>query len=462
MTSASDEVMLIALALATIVVAALWLRGVARVFLVAQAVYWAMSYVARPAVLLIVDPQPRFGDNVADPRLAALGYAPALEEVLRPVVFGMWVYAGLVVLYTIWSHRRPQTDRVVSITDDPNFLPTLYALYGVGTLARLGSVATGSMGQAGEVESANPVLSLLTILATAGALGLIVFARPARELHAIALIGVLMAGELWWTMAIQSKTPVLGAALAIAVRFALTGWTRTKIVSIAAVSVAGVGAFGWLQSLKSTDYLKAAAAVTDSEYPTAVQPFLSLLRRFDLLEAATDAYYMGPNSWLSGDEVFGHLWKSMIPGQLLGTEKFQSGTAWASQVRGSSVDMSQISVSLAEGNVSEGYVLGGYAGVLVGVTCTFAILLAWEWSLYSRHLLPVVFGLALIETPVVFERGLLGTAETLGKYLQAVVLVWMAYLLVGELRRQRWRPWSPPVAEPAHLVEPVVAGKRRN
>ncbi|RBO94396.1 hypothetical protein [Nocardia puris] len=452
--TAISEVALIAGALAALVAAALTLPGVVRVLLIAQAIYWGMSYVARPIVLLWVRPDPRFGDNIADPRLARLGYGPGLELVLQPVVFGLWLYAGVIVAYAVWARSR-RTEPTPRILDDPVFVPTLWALYALGTLARLAAVATGSAGQAGEVESASPVLSLAATLATVGAVGLIVFARPVRAGAPAALILVLMAGELWWTVSIESKTPIMGAALAVAVRFALTGWTRRKIAAITVLSVAGVGGFGWLQSLKATPFLRAESAATDAAYPPAVQPFLSLLRRFDLLEAATDAAYRGPSSWLSAGEVAQHAVLSLIPGQLLGVEKFQSGTAWASEVRGASVDMSQISVSLAEGNVNEGYVLAGYPGVALGVLFTAALLLAWSRAIYARNLVVVVMAVALIEVPVVFERGMLGSVETVGKYLQTIVLVVAVYFVVAAVRTDR-------VPAPAPRTAPVLSAGRKH
>ncbi|UGT62769.1 hypothetical protein [Nocardia asteroides] len=438
---------IIVAALVTMVIAALLLSGVLRVLLIAQAVYWAMSYVARPVVLLVVQPAASFGDNVADPRLVALGYDRGIEQALTPVAFGLVVYALLMLGYALWSRRRgPRPRRPVPLAGDPNMMGTLLVLYALGTLARLASVASGSAGAAGEVASASPVLSLLAMPATLGAVGLIVLARPARNRDTMLLLGFLVLGELWWTTAIQSKTPVLGAALAVAVRFALTGWTREKVLGIGAVSVAGIAGFDWLQSLKSTPYLRAQAASVDAAYPEPVRPFLSLLRRFDLLEAATDAYFTKPGSWLTPDQVVTALARSLVPGQLLPGEKLQAGTAWATDVRGASVDMSQVSVSLAEGSIPEGYVLGGYAGVVIGVVFTAIVLIAWSRALYARHMVPVLFGIGLIEVPVVFERGMLGTAETLGKYLQVVVLAWMVRLAVGEWRRHRERTTAPVAA----------------
>ncbi|WP_280402686.1 hypothetical protein [Nocardia carnea] len=441
----NTSLLVVAAALAALVIAALLAHGVLRVLLIAQAVYWAMSYVARPVVLLTVRPEPRFGDNIADPRLAEIGYDVGIEAALRPVAFGLTVYALIVLAYVLWARQRPRPGRA-PLAGDPDLIATLWVLYVLGTGARLLSVATGAAGSAGDVQSASPVLSLLTMPATLGAVGLIVFARPSRQPGTLAVLGVLIAGELWWTTATESKTPILGAALAVAVRFALTGWTRAKIAGIGAVSVAGIAGFDWLQSLKTSPHLRAEAAAVDGAYPDAVRPFLSLLRRFDLLEAATDAYYVGPGSWLGPAEVVGHLARSMIPAQLLAEEKLHAGTAWAADVRGASVDMSQVSVSLAEGNVSEGYVLGGWTGVVVGVAFTAVVLVGWSRTLYARHLVPVLFGIALIEIPVVFERGMLGSAETLGKYLQVVVLAWLVRLVVGQWRRTHGAPGRP-VAE---------------
>ncbi|MFD6162117.1 hypothetical protein ACFWF7_40860 [Nocardia sp. NPDC060256] len=453
--TATTEVLLIALALATIAVAAGTIPGVARVFLIAQAAFWSLSYVARPVVLLWVQPEPRFGDNVPDPRLAQLGYDHGIALVLQHIVFGLWVYAGFVVAYSFWARRHPRVE-LPSLTNDPHFVPTLVAMYGVGLLGRAASYASGSIGSAGDVESANPILAFVAILATIAALGLIIFYRSERTQLTWLVIGGLLLGELAWTAIVESKTPIIGAAMAIAVRFAILGWTKRKAVSVAAIAVLGIGGFGWLQSLKQTQYAKAESALTDSSYPPIVQPFLSILRRFDLLEAATDAYYHQPGFWLTPPEALQHAVYSLIPSQLLGTTKFQSGTEWANEVRGASVDMTKVSVSLAEGNLNEGFVLGGYPGVVVCAAFTFLLLLAWAKALYSRFFPVVVLGLAMTGASALFERGILGSMENLGKFLQAAVLAWLISLLVREYRR-RTRT-EPPSAARTSLAEPVFVG----
>ncbi|WP_040701468.1 hypothetical protein [Nocardia vinacea] len=453
--SGYTEIIAIACALATLVVAAAWVPSVARVFIIAQAAFWSLSYVARPLVLLAVQPEPHYGDNVPDPRLAVLGYDRGIALVLHHVVFGLWVYAILIVGYAIWSRHHP-VPRLPAMTGNPDFVPALVTIYVVGLLGRGASYASGSTGHAGDVDSANPILAFVSILATVAALGLIIFIRPARPRTTALLIGALLAGELVWTVVVESKTPILGAALAVAVRFAILGWTKAKMVGVLAIAVLGIGGFGWLQSFKTTEVGKAEAAMTSSAYPPSVRPFLSILRRFDLLEAATDAYYHGTGYWLTPAEEFRHAALSLIPTQLLGAPKFQSGTAWADDVRGASVDMTRVSVSLAEGNINEGYVIGGYTGIVVSVGFTFLLLLAWAKALYSRYFPMVVLALALTGASSLFERGILGSMEALGKFLQAAVLATLIYLAVKEYRRR---------AEPQVRSQPphqplLVIGKR--
>ncbi|MEU8901483.1 hypothetical protein [Nocardia sp. NPDC048505] len=433
--SAAADIVLIALALLTIVVAALRIPGVARVFLIGQAAFWSLSYVGRPVVLLTVQPRTHYGDNVPDPRLADLGYDRIMALVLDHVVFGLWVYAGLVVAYAFWAHRRP-VPAEPALTANPDFVPALGTMYAVGLLGRAATVATGSAGQAGDVGSANPILSFFAIMATISAMGLIIFLRPVRQQTTVLVLGGLLAMELLWTVVVESKTPILGAAMAVAVRFAILGWSRAKAYGVGVIGVVGIVGFGWLQSFKTTEFAKAEATLVDSQYPAPVRPFLSILRRFDLLEAATDAYYHGPDYWLTATEVLRHGLLSLIPGQLLGTQKFQSGVAWANDVRGASVDMSQVSVSLAEGNVNEGYVIGGYTGVALGAVFTFLLLLAWAKALYSRFFPLVVLALAMTGSSALFERGFLGSMENLGKFLQAAVLAFLIYLAVKEFRRR--------------------------
>lgn len=444
MSGASMTLAATAAALLTIAVAAVRIPGVARVFLLTQVVYWGFSYIARPLVLVWVQPRPGFADSVADPRLAEIGYDHGIEMVMRPVVVGMWVYAALVVAYALWARGRGNA-RPANPAPDPALVATLAVVFVIGMIGRLAALVTGSAGSAGDVDSSNPILSGIATLAAVGAIGLIVYYRSTDRMRTIAVIGGLLLIQLHWTTAVQSKSPIMGAALALAVRFAMEGWTRRRLLGVAGLSIVAVGGFGWLQSIKLSEGAVTAAVTADAQYPAVVQPFMSILRRFDLLAAATDAYYMGGRPWLSPGEVVQYTLQSLVPAQLLGVEKFHSGTEWADQVRGSSVDMTRVSVSLAEGNINEGYVLGGYAGVILAVLCTFGLLLFASWALRARHVVFVALGLTVIGAPVLFERGILGSAEVLGKSLQIAVAIWIVEMTVREFRQRSMGPRAPAI-----------------
>jgi capsular polysaccharide biosynthesis protein len=446
---------LIAAALTTTMLAALRARGVASVFLITQVVFWSLSYLARPLVLLWAQPEPRFADPMADSRLAGIGYDRGIAEALQPAVLGLWVNAVLVVGYAVWSRSRKGATMVRSTS--PDLVATLTTVYIVGVLGRAAAYLNGSAGSAGQVRSESPILSLVAALAALGAVGLIIFLRLADRRRTMLAVGGLICVELLWTAAAESKTPIISATLAVAVRFGLAGWTRRRLAIVLALAVVGFGAFGWLQGLKQSAARTYASTVVDSAYPAATQPFLPILRRFDLLSAATDGYYLGGREWLSPGEVLLHGLKSLVPAQLLGSEKFQAGVSWAKEVSGASVDMTNVSVSLAEGNINEGYVLGGYVGVVVGVLFTFGLLLFAVRALHARSIVLVVLGLAITASPVLFERGILGSMELLGKVLQIVVVVWMVDLVVRQFRR---RPVGPVGAIPRRQDIGVWAGTR--
>ena len=101
--------------------------------------------------------------------------------------------------------------------------------------------------------------------------------------------------------------------------------------------------------------------------------------------------------------------------------------------------MTNVSVSLADGNINEGYVLGGYLGVVIGVAFIFALVLLGVRALRSSNVLFMTIGLTLVASPVLFERGILGSMEVLGKSLQAAVLLWTIDLVVRQFRaRAAW------------------------
>lgn len=454
-----------AAALLTLVVAGWRAPGIARVLLIGQAVYWALGFVVRPAVLLGVQPPPAFADNIADPRLFVPGYENTVPAVLWPVAAGLWCYALLALLLAEWLRARRSVAASVGGArhldvasagsmnlgarwfgdGSPRWLPAFAIAYVAGMLARLFAYQQELVGSAGDVEAESGIVATATALAGIGAVTLVIYYRAAPRQQAIVL-GVVGLGELAWAVVSESKTPVIGLAFAFAIRLARQGIDRRRLLILAGAGLGVLLAFGWLQSFKADDSIPARAELAANSYPQWLQGALPLVRRFDLFEASSDVYAAGPLHYLDPGEVVRHVLTAFVPSQL-GVEKALAGPMWAEQVRGATLDMRGVSVSLAEGHINEGLLLGGATGVLVeSVLLLGCVYLVSRW-LDSPHVFLVALAVTLIQTPALFERGILGIAETAGKGLQLAVAI---FALDSFIRWYQERCSLPSLAHAAH------------
>jgi hypothetical protein len=85
----------------------------------------------------------------------------------------------------------------------------------------------------------------------------------------------------------------------------------------------------------------------------------------------------------------------------------------------------------------------------VAVLFTFGLLLFASRMLHSRHVVLITLGLTVIGAPVLFERGILGSTEVLGKSLQIAVAIWIVDMTVREFRQ---RSVGRPAIGPKHDV----------
>ena len=457
----------VAIPLVVLALIAVMVRGVARVLFLAQVVYWGLSYVGRPLLLLAVTPKPSFGDNIADPRLARIGYDYGIAHVLEPIHLCVWVYTALAAAFLVCQRLSPPVPDPLP-RQTPVTIATLVTMSAAGFSARVAMYLTGAMSKAGEVTSSNPYLSTVAALGSLGALGVILFFRNEKLWLELAVIGFFIGTELLWGIASESKSPFMGAMLALAVRYLSTGVSRAKLVAIVAGAIVVAGLFGWLQSLKSsqraTHMANEASLTYNLSYPEEVRSYLPIFRRFDLLEAATDLYYYGDQRPRMGvGDIAQNALLDLVPAQL-GATKVQSGVSWAQDVRGASVNMRGISVSLAEGHLSEGYLAGGLGGVALESLFVIGMIGTTARCLRSRKIvLLVALGVTNVALPSLFERGMLGIAETVGKALEQGLIAGSfatAIWLFAHLRaRARGKPI--PIPEPVHQTYRESAMNRK-
>jgi hypothetical protein len=453
MIAAYAWVLAIALMIALLVIFGRRTTGPLRYLMYLQATYWAIGYVARPLVLLVVNPRPRLNDSIADPRIAGDGYAAGLTAVLPIVAFGLAAYvAGLLVLTQrsrpASADRAPgSADRAPGSADrarfDWRYVAAMYVLGWICRLALLDSIdnpATASI--AGVAPLAVAILCICT--AWNGA---------SKPFKASALIAVAI-GEGVYSVLIASKTPLMAFILFLVIGFGATLRSARPVIAVSVICVS-LFSFSFVQTLKNDDRTNLELDAVTSTYPSVVRPMLPVLRRFDLQSAATDAYFAQPGRWINGDEYISRLQSAVFP-KLATDDYVSAGIDWAREVRSFTTPMGRTPVSLADGFIAEGYAMYGYVGVAVEALVLAFVVALLAAGLRSSRPFPLLFALSLLTLPAIFERGLLGITEAVGQMLQVTAVAYVLALVMsavaelpGEQHNAGPKDSTPPSINPA-------------
>ncbi len=406
--SAVSLVFLIGLCLLAQLLVARRLPKMVGALVVIQVVYWAISYLLRPIVLLSVRPPPKFGDSVADARLAAGGYEDNLANVLSPVVYGLAAYVFFLLLLSLIAKPRP------SSRDFPSGLvAALTACFVIGLLGRVLAISG---------QGANPVVSVLVLLGAVSAAGLVIYA-PLKSRAALFWIALVCASEVGWAILSKSKTPVLALIVAVILRFVWLGWTRRRRIYVALAGVAGAASFSALQALKFDDATGNQVSAAAGNYPPLVAPLMPIITRFDLLSAITDAVALRGSTWLTSEQLIERAAQSLLPQQIIGVDKVTAGRSWALEVSSQSQAGVGDFVSRADGFIAEGFALGGTIGVVAAAAFLAVVTYAVGRLMQAESLLARSTGLIFVVTPIIFERGMLGFFDAAGKGIQILILI---------------------------------------
>lgn len=401
-------VFLIGLCLLAQVLVARRLPKMVGALVVIQVVYWMISYVLRPIVLLSVRPAPNFGDSVADARLAAGGYEANLANVLLPVVYGLAAYVFFLFLLSLIA--QPRTGPHVPSS---GVVATLSACFLIGLIGRVLAISG---------QGANPLISVLVLLGAVSAAGLVIYS-PLRSRGAMFWIALVCLSEVGWAILSKSKTPVMALIIAVILRFVWLGWTRRRRIYVALAGLAGAVSFSALQALKFDDAIGNQVSAAAGNYPPIVTPLMPIITRFDLLSAITDAVALRGSVWLTSEQFLGRAAQSLLPQQIIGVDKVTAGRSWALEVSSQSQAGVGDFVSRADGFIAEGFALGGTAGVIAAAAFLAVVTYAVGRLMQAESLLARCAGLTLVVTPIIFERGVLGFFDAAGKGIQILILI---------------------------------------
>lgn len=402
----------LAVVLYGLVVIGLKTRGILGALLLVQAGYWILSFVIRPLVLLAVEPKSRFGDPIADSRLAASGYSIGLVDVLTPVLVGLFTYT----VFMAFAANRAQGWKV-RVALDP--VP-LYVLLGVGWLFRVGQLASPD----------SSLLITFSFIGSVAAGGLILLTekRPSTK-----LILALAATEFAWSYLSAVKAPIFAVVLWIAIRQIVDNRKFPIKPVLGLIGLAAIS-FVAIQNAKIAIGRLDDDSLIERFYPPFLQPLLPVITRFDLLNAATDAGYAGKNVWMSPGEALTIVLQAFVPQQISGVDKgVNIGRLWGSEVSKLSNPAVTGETFLAQNPAAEGWVISGWTGVIVECLIVAVVVIGVAYFLHSQVRYLALLGLAMTSQPYIFERGVLGIAEGAGKSLQIALI---ATVVIAVFRRR--------------------------
>jgi len=410
------SLILIAASLLTLAFLGIRVRGMLGALLVVQAGYWALGLLVRPLFLLALQPTPQRDDPLADSRFQIAGYVITLGNALQPVAVGLVIYVAIVLLATRFlplpTAAKPFAINFgqCAIVLGLSWVFRLMTLRGapsnlIDTVAMMGSVAAGAI---------------------------ILFSPKGLTWRPLALLAL---SELAWSALSASKTPILALALWVVMRM-VAERRRVRPIAIAGLGVAAVAAFYLIQAVKVISGRLTSSDTYEGAYPWFVRPILPLLARFDAIQPNLDASFAGPFSWMSAPQAISQFLRSFVPQFLLADPKPLAGAQWGEVVRRMSVNTGA-GANLAEGTFAEGWVLGGYAGVIIESVLLAIALLFVAWCLSRGSLYWRVLGLAMTSAPFLFERGMLGIGEGTGKSIQVALLAAVVLTVLG-LVSARW------------------------
>lgn len=421
--SSSEAVMLLTAAAATLaaqVAFAMRVRGALGGLMLMLALYWAIGYVARPIVLLWLEPRPRIDDSLPDYRIS-VDYSAGISTVLEKAVPSFLLLLGIVLaLQRLAGPTTSAPSRTRIRTDH------LFVLMAIGWLARTYTFLFEGSPSLADIATRSTIVNTITILsAVAAGLILVTVDRLSPS-----LIIFLILSESAWALMSASKAPAMALLVFVTIRIFTRG-ERIRIGAAAAFVGLLLGLFLAVTRVKTAVGLLSPTESAQSRYPGLVQFFYPILDRFDAFKRNVDAAFAEPYSYFSAGEVFTRFWQTLLPQQILGGKLPSSGTSWGSTIVPQS-EGSRSFASLAEGPVAEGWVLAGWVGILFEIVAlAVAIIIVARLYQRARTTFAIAFAVSMTAQPYLFERGILGISEGAGKSLQLALIAALVMTLLG-------------------------------
>jgi hypothetical protein len=394
-------------------------KSTARSIIQVQAVFWFLAFVYRPIYLLVE--QPTSPVYLGDTRLVSLGYPETLIPVLAIVALGQFAFlATLFVFRKLISKPQNMEDSPTHAVNS-EVLSAGFAIWAGGTILYL-------IGSAGYLPN-SPIFFLA---ACSGAGILITFHQKSQTFKSKLVLPFVVVSCALLGVVSASKAPVLAALLALLMR-AVSAGAKLGLKKITGYTVATIGTFLILQPLKGINTFSLVSQGSTSILTLLESTQIAILERFDGMIAVIDAYVAGQGSWLSARDYTVRFIEMALPRSFFGLGTTSPGELWALEVRAQSNPI-QKGVSLAVGPSADGFLVLGWAGVIMFNIALGLFIVYSCVNFESNQALKVIFFSIWIFGPQFFEQSLLGVASGLSRSAIICFICWLWILL-----RRSWQ-----------------------
>jgi hypothetical protein len=161
------------------------------------------------------------------------------------------------------------------------------------------------------------------------------------------------------------------------------------------------------------------------------------LKRFDLFRAVSDVWFVGEGAWYSFSGYIG-LMRNALEWNF-GTMAPNFGGQWAINVLEHSSDTTFSGVvSLSQSAIAEGWLLGGFIGILF-TSSLFSIIIMFIGTMINGNLFLRLIALYVISSNSIFEGGVIANLESLSTGARTAIITWIALVALSGNATNRTR-----------------------
>ena len=408
-------------------------KGALKYLVMGHICFLFLGLIVRPIILYAKQPNPEFGDSFADSRLIVNGsYNQAILEIGLRTFFGIIVFALCLQLFQRISFLNDHKRGNVSL--NLGAVPVFIVL---GTSLIANFIEYRGISQSRFLTWIS--LAALPCIGLAIQLTLQLSLSGPKIFTQIAFIGMI---ALTLSILQASKSPIFFYIFMVflvsyeklkgksGLRFSPKFIGISVILFITAIFV-----FPFIQNLKDGAELKALTDRIGQKYFGTLPAIYTILKRFDLFRATSDVWFVGEGAWYNFPEYVG-----IMRGALewnFGTMAPNFGGQWAINVLEHSSDTTFSGVvSLSQSAIAEGWLLGGFIGILL-TSSLFSLIIVGVGNMTSGNLFLRLIALYVISSNSIFEGGVIANLESLSTGVRTAIITWIALIALSGITANR-------------------------